>query len=311
MNWQLNILGANSAVPTRGRYPTAQVLEIEGDSILMDCGEGSQIRMLEYKIRRSRIQLICISHLHGDHVFGLPGLLTTYNLYGRVEPLTIIGPKGIEAFIHHTIEATGHRFSYDINYIELEMASYQEVYSTDKFKVTAFPLVHRIPTFGYRIEAVYDRIYLNKEKIQTYALSDRQIQQLLKEAKVEVNNSVYPLSFFEREKPKLSYGFVSDTQFFPACADYVKEVTVLYHESTFLQQEEDLAWARFHSTAEQAANIAHEAKVQYLILGHYSSRYESLESFRQEAQSIFPDVYLARTGKQFSFNGKELLECQN
>lgn len=299
MSWTIHILGANSAVPIRNRYPSAQVLELGAQSLLIDCGEGTQIRMLEQQVKRSKISVVCISHLHGDHVFGLPGLLTTYNLYGRQEPLVLIGPVGLADFVNAIVRGTGHDFVYPLRIIEMDHEGSSLVYEEEGYSITAFPLIHRIPTYGYRIDEKTTRLYLDKEKIKSYSLSNVQIQTMMREGSIECDGKILPLSHFQRERKMLSYGYVSDTRYFESCVEYINEVTALYHESTFLAQDEKLAIERYHSTAGQAALLAKQGNCQHLLLGHYSSRYDDLTPFLKEAEQIFPSVFLGLTGKRF------------
>ena len=175
MSWELHVLGANSAVPTVDRYPSGQVLNIGKASILFDCGEGSQLRMLEQGVRKSRISSILISHMHGEHIFGLPGLLTSYNLYGRKSRLTIIGPQGIRSFVDYMISITSHEFNYPVDIVEITEEEPAIVLDDPGYRIKAFPLVHRVPTYGYKIEEKIKRIYLSKEKVRELALIDRDV----------------------------------------------------------------------------------------------------------------------------------------
>ncbi|GAA5220985.1 ribonuclease Z [Membranihabitans marinus] len=300
MSWGIHILGANSAVPIRHRYPSAQILELGSQSVLIDCGEGTQIRMLEQQVKRSKISVICISHLHGDHVFGLPGLLTTYNLYGRQEDLVLIGPKGLKDFVDVVVRATGHQFVYPLNIIEMEHEGSAVVYEDQGYSISAFPLQHRIPTYGYRIDEKSTRLYLDKGKVKSRGLSHVQIQSMMKHGFVHIDGEDVPLSYFQRDRELLSYGYVSDTKYFESCADFVKGVVTLYHESTFLNEDEELAGQRYHSTAGQAAQIARLGQCKHLLLGHYSSRYDNLTPFYNEAREVFQSVFLGLSGKRFT-----------
>ncbi|WP_236977894.1 ribonuclease Z [Membranihabitans maritimus] len=299
MNWILNILGANSAVPTRNRFPSGQVLDLGGTSLLIDCGEGSQLRMLEQRIKKTRISYVLISHLHGDHIYGLPGLLTSYNLFSRTLPLCIVGPVGIKRFVDNTIGITGHELSYPVEIIEIDGTTKELVLDKDTFKVYSFPLEHRIPTYGYQIVEKMNRVYLDKEKIAKYKLTDSKIKSLLDGETIKVNGVNWDLSFFERTRTPISYSYVSDTKYFSQCGEYIEKSTALYHESTFLEKDKALATERYHSTAKEAATCAMNGQVGGLILGHFSSRYKTLESFRSEAEVIFKDVFLASNGKSF------------
>lgn len=312
MSWRLTILGANSAVPTLHRHPSGQVLRTGSRHILLDCGEGSQIRMMEYNEKISRISLILISHLHGDHIFGLPGLLTSFNLYQRQNPLLLIGPAGIKNFIEQTVGTTRHEVTFPFEIREISGENETTVFEADDLVVTAFPLKHRIPTFGYRVEEKINRKYLDKEKISSLGLTDSQIRDLMGGGRVTVRDVHYTIGDVERIRPPLIYSYVTDTAYLPDCAASVSESTLMYHESTFLDEEQQLAKERYHSTARQAAMIAKQAGVRNLLLGHYSSRYSDIEKFKKEAESVFPSVFLALSGKRFFIkHDGEIIENQD
>lgn len=299
MNWKLHVLGANSAVPSIHRYPSGQVLDIGITNIMIDCGEGSQLRMLEHNVKSSRISTILISHLHGDHIYGLPGLLTSYNLHHRKEPLQIIGPEGLNAFVENSINVTNHAFSYPIEIREIKSQSSQIVLDKGTYQITSFPLVHRIPTFGYRIEEKINRKFLIKEKVQELDLTSHQVQEILSGKMIKIGEKMYSLNELERIPCPRSYAYVSDTAYFPKCSELVGPVSMLYHEATFLEEDKTLAKERYHSTAAEAAKTAKNAGANNLLLGHYSSRYRDLRRFQEEAGTIFQPVYLALSGKKF------------
>lgn len=299
MSWEVCILGANSAVPTIHRYPSGQVLQMGNQSIMIDCGEGSQLRMLEYGIKKSRISTILISHMHGDHIFGLPGLLTSYNLYRRSAPLQIIGPPGIRSYVEYMMGITNHEFSYPVQVEEISIETSGKIVDHKEYDIHAFPLKHRIPTYGYRISEKFTRTYLSKEKVRELNLSDQQIKEVMNGETVTINCQPYSLSQLERHPTPRSYAYLSDTAYFEKCAEYVGPVRLMYHESTFLDADQKLATERFHSTAKEAARTALEAPADHLLLGHYSSRYKDVDVFKKEAEIIFNPVSLARSGKKF------------
>jgi len=312
MSWQLTILGANSAVPTLQRYPSGQVLRTGVHHILLDCGEGSQMRMMKYNEKISRISMILISHLHGDHIFGLPGLLTSFNLYHRQNPLLLVGPEGIKDFVEHVIGTTRHDVAFPFEIIEISEDYEIVVFEDDDMVVSSFPLKHRIPTYGYRIEEKINRKYLDKEKISSLNLTHSQIRDLMTGHSISVEDNVYTIEDLERIRQPRIYSYVTDTAFLPECAESVFGSTLIYHESTFLEEDKKLAEERFHSTARQAAMIAQQAEARHLLLGHYSSRYSDIEKFQKEAQSIFPSVFLALSGKKFLIESNgEIIENQD
>ena len=299
MSWEVHVLGANSAVPTIHRYPSGQVLNVGIESILIDCGEGSQLRMLEYGIKNSRINTILISHLHGDHIYGLPGLLTSYNLFNRKNPLWIFGPEGVRSYVTHMMGCTNQDFSYPLHIQELTHSGKRMIYEKNNWQVHAFPLNHRIPTYGYKISELITRTYLSREKIVSLGLSEIQVQKILAGESVIHQGVPYGLSDLERFPVPLSYAYISDTAYFPECAELTGPTRLIYHESTFLESELTQAIERFHSTAKQAALTALHAPADHLLLGHYSSRYTDIASFRSEAETVFSPVSLARSGKRF------------
>lgn len=300
MTWKLHVLGSNSAVPTLHRYPSGQVLNLGNESIMIDCGEGSQLRMLEHGVRNNRISIILISHLHGDHIFGLPGLLTSYNLYNRTTPLLIIGPAGIREYVMLTMDLTGHRFTYPIEFYELNHQGRKTILKNAQYEIAAFPLQHRIPTFGYKVTEIMNRVFLSREKIESLGLTDPQIQRILKGETVLIHQNPVRLADIERHPIPRSYAYVSDTAFFQDSASLVGRVRLLYHEATFLDSEQKQAVARYHSTVREAARTALAAPADHLLLGHYSSRYTDIQDFKKEAETVFKPVSLARSGKVFT-----------
>lgn len=311
MSWILHVLGSNSAVPTLHRYPSGQVLNVGGESIMIDCGEGSQLRMLEYGVKNSRISTILISHLHGDHVYGLPGLLTSYNLYSRTTPLRIIGPVGIKDYVNLTIQITQHAFTYPIEFLELHHTDSKTILDTPQYHINAFPLIHRIPTYGFKITENISRIYLSKPKIAELGLTDHQIQTILNGESIEIHGRAYDLSHIQRHPTPISYAYVSDTVFFKECAGLIGPVRLLYHEATFLDSEQKQATERYHSTAREAAQSATHAPADHLLLGHYSSRYTDILPFKSEAETVFQPVSLARSGKVYTIPQEGEIQEEN
>ena len=300
---KLTILGSNAAALRWQAHPTAQVLEIAGRYFLIDCGEATQMQLRRSKVKFTRIRQIFISHLHGDHFYGLIGLISSFELLGRKVPLTIYGPKGIKKLITIQLEISESQLTYPLHFVELENDTPERIYEDDKVTVDTIPLRHRIYCNGYlfraklgqrRIaieatrEAEVDVAYFNKLK-QGYDV-------LNKHGKLIPNASVT----LDPHPPK-SYAFCSDTMYFPEIIEQLKGTQVLYHESTFLESHKHLCERTMHSTAKQAARIAKSANVETLILGHYSGRYRDLEDFRREATEVFSNVRLAKDLKEFSF----------
>lgn len=300
---KLTILGCHSATPTASTHPTAQILEIKGHLFLIDCGEGTQMQLRKYRVKFSRIRHIFISHLHGDHFFGLPGLISTFLLLGREAELHIYGPKGIKQAILLLLKLGKAYTNFPLYFHELEETTPQVIYEDDKVTVETIPLKHRVYTNGFLFkEKLEDRkldvdaarnlnidlSYYNKIK-QGFDVEN-------KDGKLISNKDIT----FDPPAPK-SYAYCSDTEYNPEMVPQIEGATVLYHESTFLDEHYHLAEKTKHSTAKEAADIARKAHVGTLILGHYSGRYGKLELFRKEAQEVFDNVELAEDGKSFQF----------
>lgn len=270
---------------------------------LIDCGEGAQVQLRRNKVKFSRIKHIFISHLHGDHFFGLVGLISTFRLLGREAPLTIYGPKGIKEAITLQLKLGNSWTNYPLYFKELENEESETLYEDNVVKVSTIPLDHRVYTNGFlfqekpkerkldlqaAVKAKVDQSYFPKLK-QGYDVKNRE--------GVMVSNAAVTLD----PDPPLSYAFCSDTAYKPQLATLIMGVSVLYHEATFLKEHRHLCDKTKHSTAGEAGQIAKLANVSNLILGHYSGRYEDLELFRKEAQEYFENVLLAEDGKVFTF----------
>lgn len=298
---KLTILGCYAATPRTFTNPTSQVLEIKNHLFLIDCAEGTQTQLRKNKIKFSKINHIFISHLHGDHFYGLIGLVSTFMLLNRTNDLHIHGPKGIKEIITLQLRLSGSWASYGLFFYELESDKSEIVFEDDKVIVRTIPLKHRIYTNGYLFEEKIGLRKLNITAAKKYGIETCYYRNIVLGKDVQNPDGIVvdnKLLTFEAEKPK-RYAFCSDTVYNEDIIDIIAEVDALYHESTFLQSEEALAAKTMHCTAIQAATIAKLANVKKLILGHYSTRYESIEFFRDEATTVFPDVYLADDGKEF------------
>ncbi len=298
MNFTLNVLGTASALPTTERYPSAQVLDVRGRLFMIDCGEAAQIQMRRAGISFLKIEHICISHIHGDHIFGLFGLLSTMAMLGRKAPLNIYAPEGFRPTLNFLLEQFGEGFMYEVNHIVLNMSEPQLVYENRRAELLAFPLNHRIDTYGFIIREKMPQHNVHKEAIAKYGLSIAEIGALKRGEDVVRNDGPEPVVIPNTEAAYIpysprSYAYCSDTAPFPELAEWVKGVTVLYHEATFPAEMSEMAAKTYHSTTLQAAQIAKEAGVGRLLVGHYSSRYPSVDFFLDELRSIFPDTHLA------------------
>lgn len=299
---RLSILGCSSASPKANAHPTSQLLEMKGHLFLIDCGEGTQIRLRQQKAKFSRINHIFISHLHGDHFFGLIGLISTFGLMNRSHDLHVYGPKGIKEIILLQLKLSKSYTQYPLYFHELESTSTEVIFEDDRLSVETIPLDHRVYTNGFLFKEKLGERKLDVEAAQKHRVGHPYFN-LAKQGNDVVNLDGKPI---ENEKitkapdaPK-SYAFCSDTAFKTAIVEQIKGVNLLYHESTFLEEHEDLCAKTKHSTAKQAGIIAQKAKVKHLVLGHFSVRYKNLERFKSEAQEVFENVSIAATGVQFS-----------
>ena len=295
MNFTLNVLGTASALPTTERYPSAQVLNVRGRLFMIDCGEGAQIQLRKAGISFLKIEHICLSHVHGDHIFGLFGLLSTMGMLGRTAPLYVYAPKSLAATLEFFRSNFGEGLLYEIRHVILEMSSPEVVYENRNVELLAFPLNHRVETFGFIIREKMPQFNVHKDSIAKYGLSLSEIgtlkrgEDVIREDMVISNSEAAYLPF----KPR-SYAYCSDTAPFPELVQWVTGVNVLYHEATFPSQMAEMAQKTFHSTTLQAAQCALEAGVGRLLVGHYSSRFPSVEFYLDELRSVFPESYLTK-----------------
>ena len=300
---KLTILGCYAATPRTITNPTAQVLEIKNKMFLIDCGEGTQVQLRKNKIKFSKIEHIFISHLHGDHFYGLVGLISTFMLLNRKKDLHIYGPQGIKDIILLQLKYGNSYTGYQLFFHELEMRESAVLYEDEKVKVSSFPLKHRIYTNGFLFQEKNIERKLNIEVIEALDIDKVYYQKIKYGGNILLENGtlVENKSITFEPIPERKYAFCSDTIYDEELIQYITEVDVLYHESTFLEKESYLAEKTMHATAKQAASIAKQAGDKTLGLGHYSTRYENIDKFAQEAQMIFENVLLADDGKVFEF----------
>jgi ribonuclease Z len=260
----VTILGNNSALAMHDRHQTAQVVMCDAYHFLIDCGESTQSQMQRYKVKRSKIDYIFISHLHGDQFFGLPGLLNTFNLSNRREDLHIFGPPRLKEILELINEASGASYAYEIKFHELSGAG--TILELGPVTVSCFPVSHRIPCWGFRFNLAG------------------------KPSKFRDGQLVRPAL------PSISYAYCADTCYEENIIEYIKEASLIYHESTYLDDQQEKAKMRFHCTSSQAAMIAVKSKVGRLLLGHYSSKYDDIQPFETEARLIFRETEASREG---------------
>lgn len=300
---QLTILGCHSATPRANAHPTSQVLDMNGELMLIDCGEGTQVRLRREKIKFSRIRHIFISHLHGDHYFGLIGLLSTFSLLNRTAELHIHAPQGLEEIIKLQLRVSHAFTSYPLIFHQLDSRKAERILDNDKLTVETIPLSHRVYTNGFLFKAKPGDRKLLIDKVQNLDIDKAYYKSIVKGKDVETRDGrlIKNEDLTEDPRPAPSYAFCSDTVFKPDIVPQIAGTTLLYHESTFLEEQEHLCEKTKHSTAKQAGIIAQKAGVQKLILGHFSARYKNLSLFEKEAQVVFDNVENAETGKIFRF----------
>ena len=300
---KLSILGCYSATPRIIAHTTSQVLEMRGHLFLIDCGEGTQVELRRHKIKFNQIKHVFISHLHGDHYFGLVGLISTFRLLTRETDLHIYGPKGLKELITLQMKLADSWTNYKLIFHVLSSKSSELIYEDEKVSVHTVPLDHRIYTNGFLFKEKPFERKLDIDRAEELQI-DKAYYRKLKQGDDVVNEQGELISnsdvTFEGHQPK-SYAFCSDTAYKESIVPIIKDVDVLYHESTFMDAHEHLCVKTKHSTAKQAATIALKANVKTLILGHYSTRYGGLEGFKTEAETVFKDVMLADDGKVFTF----------
>jgi ribonuclease Z len=298
---KLTILGSSSALPTSERYPSAHVLNAHERFYLIDCGEGTQMQLRKNRIRFSKINHIFISHLHGDHIFGLYGLLSTFSLMGRKAAIHLYAPENYHQILLSHLNDFDIHLSFDIDFIPLAGSDPVEILDDKYLTVTSFPLQHRVPAFGFIFrEKISDRKII-KEKIEEYKIPAVRIPAIKKgQDFISADGKVVSNEELTLPPPEqLSYAYCSDTRYFRRLATFVKGVTLLYHEATFDKSLNKLAEATGHSTTLDAAKTALNSNAGSLIIGHFSARYKSIIPLVDEARSVFPNTFAAIDGKSF------------
>ena len=300
MRFELTLLGTNSALPAFGRFPSSQVLNIQENHYLIDCGEGAQIRMGECGVRRHKIKQVFISHLHGDHIYGLIGFLSSLSLSDRTAPMDIFAPLGLEEIIQVLLKYTGG-LSFALKFHTIDTEQHRLIFENASVEVYSLPLVHCVPTSGFLFKEKSRPRNMKPEKIEAYNIPFHDIPEIKAGADYESSDGQL-ISNEELTLPPpapRSYAYCSDTAYQKSLVPLIQGVNLLYHESTFCEDRQGQAALTGHSTAHQAATIAKMAGAERLVLGHYSSRYHSLEPFLKEARAVFPNTELGLDGKVF------------
>ncbi|MFK8104370.1 MAG: ribonuclease Z [Saprospiraceae bacterium] len=301
MRFEVTVLGSNAAIPTAERFTSAQILNVQEQLFLIDCGEGTQLRMGEYQVRRNKIQQIFISHLHGDHIFGLMGLLTSYSLNGRKKGLHIYAPEGLSEMIEIQLKHTQSYLSYSLHFHTVNPTKSEIIFENSILTVQSIPLRHRIPAAGFLFREKPFKRKIIAAKIEAYQIPYSEINGIKAGADfVTSTGTVIPNAELTTPPPKSrSFAYCSDTMYHEAIIPLIEGIDCLYHETTFMHDELPRAIKTMHTTAHQAAQLAAKAKVGRLIMGHYSSRYTDLTELLAEARAVFPESYLGLDGKQF------------
>jgi ribonuclease Z len=297
MDYNLTILGSSSATPTENRHHSAFVLRFGGRKFMIDCGEGTQNRCLQYGINFQKIECIFITHMHGDHILGLFGLINTMNLYSRKKKLTIYTIKGLNKLLQVHFETSEIQLLFQLEVVELEHKE-QIVHKEDNILITAYPVKHRIPCLAYKFEEINVERKLNIKKCTELDIpfdAFNEIKRGVDYMSPAGENYKNELLTFDPHLPHI-YVHITDTLYFEEIEKFASKADLIYHEATFLDDLEERAKETFHSTAKQAATVACRAKVGKLIIGHFSSRYKDLNPHLVEAQSLFKNSFLAIEG---------------
>lgn len=302
---QVTILGTGSGGPFQGRHYTAQVVHLDQHLFLVDCGEGTQMQLFRTKIKYDRFRQIFISHLHGDHVYGLAGMLTSYALKQRTEPVTLFGPPGLQALLEDQIRHSLTRIPYPLHFVEVDTATHQMVFENKDVEVWTIPLNHRVPCNGWLFREKTQLRNMIKEKIETYGIPWEAIPAIKAGADYQHTDgrTIPNAELTTPPRAPLSYAFCSDTAPSMEVVQVVKQVDLLYHEATFSNEHTAEAEITGHSTAAQAAEVAREASVGALVLGHFSGRYKDTGVLLAEAQAVFPNTFLSEDGMMVQVGG--------
>lgn len=297
---KLTVLGNNSALPAFGRHPTAQVVSVYGDLLLIDCGESTQIQLQRFGLKWRKIEHIFISHMHGDHYFGLPGLINSMSLLGRVAPLHLYGPAELEPIIQQILKVADTVLSYPFHFHALPEDS-QVLVEEEYYKVTCFPVSHRIFCHGFVVEQKSKGRKILPEKCRENEIPLYFYDRLKKGEDYETKDGrIIKNEWVTIEGPEeKKYAYCADTIFTDSYLQYIKDADTIYHEATYLEKDAQKAADRFHTTAKQAAEMAKMANAKQLLLGHFSSKYRELEPFKEEASEIFPNVVVTIEGTTY------------
>ena len=300
-DFKVTVLGSGSAVPTSWHNPSSQVVHYMGRQYLIDCGEGTQMQMIKYKVKFKNLDHIFITHLHGDHFYGLIGLINSFHLMKRQKPLNIFAPKDLKKLIDFHLDITNTNLNFPLNIVFLEEAKDKPLYEDQYITITAFPLLHSIAVWGFLVKEKQGRRRIKKSFVKKHNPKPEDILSIL-DGEGFVTGSGKHLSHNEITLPphkQRSFAYCSDTAYLESTSNYAKGVDMMYHESTFDNSNQELANQTLHSTAADAARVAKEAGAGKLLIGHYSARFKELDDLLAEAREVFPESYLSMEGETY------------
>ena len=296
--FNINILGCGSALPTTRHLATSQIVDLRDKLYMIDCGEGTQVQMRRMRVRFGRLAHIFISHLHGDHCFGLPGLISTLGMLGRTGELVVHGPKEVETYLRPVMDLFCRGMEFEVRFNPVDTRSHSLVMEDRSLSVYSIPLKHRIPTCGYLFAEKPKEAHIIREMTDFYQVPVRCMKDIKQgQDYVTPEGEVVPNSRLTRPAaPPKRYAFCSDTAYNRSIIPIIEGADLLYHEATFAECDLARAKETFHSTARQAAEIARDAHVKRLVIGHYSARYEDMSELHREAEAVFPGTILGNEG---------------
>jgi ribonuclease Z len=300
MSFSVQILGSSSATPTKYRNPSAQVLNVRERLFLIDCGEGTQMQMRKYGVKLQRINHVLISHLHGDHYLGLIGWISTLSLFGRTKELHIYADLRLKKIIQEHFFVSEMKLNFELIFHPLSFSANQIIYEDDKISIESFPLKHRIPCCGFVFREKQSELNIKQSAIEKYKFTIEEIKRIKqgKDITTEQGKEIKNNKLTEPLKKAYSYAYCSDTIYDEELVPYINKVDLLYHETTFAKDLQDLAKEKMHSTTVDAARIAKKAKVQQLLIGHFSARYKDVDSLLQECKEVFENSILLEEGEK-------------
>lgn len=307
MQFDVTILGSNGAIAAFDRFPSSQAINYNGHVFIVDCGEGTQFRMNRFGIKRGKLDHIFISHLHGDHYYGLIGLLTSFNLNWREHPLHIYAPEGLEEIVKLQFKYSNTQLKFAIHFHTNDTSKNAVIFEDKNLVVETLPLIHRIPTCGFLFREKKPQRKILPEKIAEYNIPFQLINDIKSGADYTTTQGrvISNATLTTPALPPRSYAYCSDTAYTEQFIDRINGIDLLYHEATFVHEHEFRAAETFHTTTKQAAALAKKAGVKKLLIGHFSARYENLQVLLDECREVFPETYLAIEGSTFTVDSSD------